>query len=1286
MVRDAPTIIADLCQPHSAKKRKYAIPQFTKALRREDRFQAIWEDVGGASGLASLMAEFSIRDLRELCKRLGMTASAQQVRSQRRAALSELVEILYQRRGREDSRPVDRFYQHIIPACNLEVVQRFEQEQKIEWTISEERLLLAGHPQLSESKLLQEAFSKDNLLFAHYQSLLRGNIHFTRRILTTLLVKDKVNCPPDLLDEVAMPLLKALRKSRYNNETRSQHLDLVLQCIRKHQDALSGQLVLTTKGGLVQYIVDRWSDAPKGNANRRQLELHLVQAIKLIPTLSLPRGNKFEHLHQAISVSEKLSHEERYEFFRLLLLHLQGFAVDIESDSEQDLSRLKQDSRSCWPSSLFFCMNERKSLRLFEKLEKLFPQRDFLSVERETGTVLHQSQGVLKYSPVGDFHVAKALLIRRSKTQHERSEWPSHGIELVKERRVKAQQSREAVERAYWAISALNLCVSVGDLATLRETIVWSQRFIKDSAVTARLFTSNVFKLREMEELLGAMPDEDFNSPTAAIAFTTSLVKKDIELANQVLVEMVSTVAMAVGEPGFQATSWSWVIDLVRSTADRRTSKLDVFFENLSKCNELDREKCQRDLLDIVWKPTTDLLIQIGAIVHDPALKTTNDDSLHDTLVSGSHKDSVNGIYLYRRIANTPISPHLLAELTKSLIDQTRERLGSRGLRAQMQNIVFAINRLATSDQPSLACPFICDLVLDNDGQETSSWHRHLLSPRFLSILPARAAQELLCTMANVMSERMRAQNQNTDKIERTERVKDGDATEGANPSETKQSGEPSVHPIKVTTIKMLAQLLQHKVFINSFASCEILILLLSEARHIDIRTTITNSLFAILEDPASVSSIRKQILDALDKYCVPVAAQLNERRGLAESDWADASEHGSGLPIIGEDTPLLDLMIEKAHLAKLEEADKSRLVQLVMRAIEQSAAQNSRWLNLFMTKNHFSLDEQLPELPVHLAPLTKAFIQLRPYAPLSFFSMVEAAAFNRIDPLPGVKRITQSIEEDRDLINSNAGKHWRAQFSSGRIEGNRYNAEFIPFHVATLMQERPELSEAELTSLQSLVTTCAAKMLKVNSPGQVVSLVRKLCEKRLKDRENWGCWTRNCLPCIKTIIQMTKDAQARPRTKDDPLPWLPSVFQLNLYCLPFPLSDATDAEVKNFVEELYKMIRGLSERQNRPYHLDFENLKREINYWPSKQSFGCFALKLNAVQVYDFKSPQPPSLADFLSCDIISHLIMQADDSQDIDADGEIKLLVREWENCNDDTIRAMGINLKLRKYWMND
>ena len=88
--------------------------------------------------------------------------------------------------------------------------------------------------------------------------------------------------------------------------------------------------------------------------------------------------------------------------------------------------------------------------------------------------------------------------------------------------------------------------------------------------------------------------------------------------------------------------------------------------------------------------------------------------------------------------------------------------------------------------------------------------------------------------------------------------------------------------------------------------------------------------------------------------------------------------------------------------------------------------------------------------------------------------------------------------------------------------------------------------------------------------------------------------------------------------------------------------------------------------------------------YWPSKQSFGCFALELNAVQVYDFKSPQPPSLADFLSCDIISHLLMQADDSQDIDAGGEIKLLVREWENCNDDTIRMLGVNLKLRKYWM--
>ncbi|XEV03723.1 hypothetical protein FSHL1_009010 [Fusarium sambucinum] len=1224
MPRAAHEIIQDLRQQNSSIKRKHAIPEFAKALRR-DSFQTTWDTVGAAPGLVNLMNELSTRDLRQLCKRLGMTASARQARPQRRAALGKLVIILFE--GNKDGRPLNRFYQDIVPACDLDIIQRFEQP----WTLSQQKCLLAGQREHNEIKFLEELSSKE-LVLAQHKSLFRGNIPLTERILTTILTSKR--CPPDLINELVMPSLKRLLKNRYDDKTRNQYLDLVLQVARKHQ--IAEQLSLE-KGGLVQYIVDRW-------CNESQQKFCLEQAIELLPCTTKSRADYFERLQQAVCISDRLNHEERYDLFRLLLLHMKDYQIDIESDSEHDLVRLRQFSR--WPSSLFFSMSYRMSLQLFEKLDQLFPQRDFLGVETQGTTVLRQSQGRIKHSPHGDVEVVKALLIRRSKTQDEHPGWLQHVTYLVMERRTKAQQSREAVERAYWAISAVHLCVAAGDLPSLKETIVWSRRFIKDSAVSYRLFSNDVFKTQEIEDLLGAMPDRNAESPETVMALTSSLKKKDMDLANQILIELVTIATMAVGEPGFQAENWPWLFNLIRSTIDRRTGKLDVLFNSLSKYTDFDREHCQRDLLEIVWKPTIDILIQIGA-----ALEATH-GSVHDTLVPISCRDSIKGIYIYQRLANTSISPHLLAELTRFLIDQMRAWLGSRGLQAQMHSIVSAIDHLASSE-PQLACPFIHNLILDDDFKEASSWHRQLMSHRFLSVLPARKAEEFLLGMGNAMTERMREHNQNS-----VSREADPDT------STERKSG-----PIKVTTVKMLAQLLQQKIFIDPSSSCEILIGLLSETQHIDIRVAIAASLLDTMEEPDCPPNIRKQILSALEEYVVPVASRLNERRGIAESDWSAASEDGVDLPIVGDNTPLLDLLIEKAQLSKLEEAVKLQIAQLVMAAIEQSAVLNTRYLNLFMTKNNFSLN-YLPEIPVHLAPLSKAFIHLMPYIPARLYRMVEAAMLIYIEPSSGMTAISEAIQEDRELVNSNSGKHWLSQFASGSLEHNKHNIRFILIHAPHLIQRGPEQLDSKLASngvnrtlLLQLINNCIERLLKVNRVGEVVSIVRRMSSDRSKSREHWKNWHKNCLPVIEAIILQTKEAQARCQ------------FILSVQALPLPLPDATEEEDNAFIEKLYEVIAGLAGRRNYPYHTDLGTLKQEIDYWPLAQCFARLALKLAAVRDYGLESSDQPSLADYLRWEIVAHLLTKATGPKTVAV--EVRRLLEEWSRSSDKMMNSMGTDL---------
>ncbi|KAM0350843.1 hypothetical protein ACHAP4_009748 [Fusarium culmorum] len=1202
----------NLRQQNSAKKRKHAIPEFVKALRR-DSFQTTWEAVGAASGLAGLMRLLSIRDLRQLCKRLGMTASALKARPQRREGLSELVIILFG--GHEDTRPLSRYYQDIVPACDLTIIQRFEQS----WTPSQQKYLLAGQREHNEIKFLDEISSEDVLL-SQRQSLFRGNIPFTEKILATILTS--TFCPPDLIDELAMPSLKRLLKSRYDDTTRDQYLDLVLQVIRKH-DKIAGQLSLEN-GGLVQYIVDRWCNAP--SERKQKLRLFLEQAIELLPSTPKSRAKDLQRIQQAIC-STRLSYEGRYEFFRLLLLHMKDYQIDIESNSEEDLYRLRQFPQ--WPSLLFFSMSYPMSLRLFEKLDKLFPQKDFLDPAARKETILNHS---IKHSPCGDAEMVKALLIRKSKTQHEHPDV----TDLVMERRTKAQQSREAVERAYWAISAVHLCVAAGDLSTLKETVVWSRRFVKDSAVSYRLFSGDVLKTQEIEELLGAMPDGNVDSPENAAAFTSSLRTSDIDLANDILIELVNTATMAAGEPGFQATQWAWLFVLATSTTDRRSRRLDVLLKSLPHLSP--SMHFERDWLEAVWKPTIDALIQIETTLHD---------SLYNTLVPVLYRDYIKGIYLYQRLANTSISPHLLAELTRFLIDQMRARLGSAGLKAQIHNVVSAIDRLANSE-PQLACPFISDLILDDDFNEASSWHRQLMSYKFLSVLPARKAEEFLRTMANAITERMREQNHNFDSKE-ARSVKESD-------------GSMKRKTVKVTTVKMLAQILQHKIFINPSLSCEILIGLLSEARHIDIRVAITASLFDTMEEPDCPPSIRDQILSALEEFIVPVASRLDERRDLAGSDWT-AVEDGMSLPVVGEDSALLDLLIEKTRLSKLEGADKLRLARLVMATLEMSALLNERFLRLFMARNNFSLEEALPGMPVHLEALSEAFIHLMPYIPSVVFLMAEAAAFTHIEPSPGIKAISKAIQEDRELVNSNAGKHWLSQFAGDSLDRNI-------IHVPRLIQQNSEQLDSKLVtdgvnraSLLQFIHGCIERMMRVEKTGDIVSLVRRLCSDRLKSRENWEIWHKNCLPVIETIIRKIKEAQPH------------CLYLINLHTLPLPLPDATEEEDQAFVEKLHGIIKGLAGRQGYPYHTDLETLKQEINYWPLLQSYGRFALKLAAVQDYDFKSTEQPSLADYLGWEIVAHLLTKASGPQR--AARDVKRLLEEWKTSKDKMINVMGIDL---------
>lgn len=1275
---DSTVIVGDLRQTDSASKRRSAIFQFTKALRRGDRFQPAWDAVGGALGLARLMAEFSVKDMRAICKSLGRTASAEKARPERRKALGELVELLSS--GSEDDRPLRGFYQSIVPACTMDVVEEWENQRHVEWTASQQKRLFLGHREQNENKFLQDIFSPTKkVTFLSQRRLFCGSIAFSEEILNTLLAKDgEIRVPKDFVDDFVMPLLKRLLKGRYDHGTRRKYLHLVVQCIQKHKEHISDQLNLWQASGLVQYTIDQWYRVPMDSDVKARFEDDLIQLIKLSP--SSQRQDTLKRLCDVMTLSKKLNHEARYELLRFLLLHAKGYKIDIEDGSDSGIARLKKltAEKGTWPAVLFSSIDPKKAMQLFERLDRAHPSSDFLMPGPE-GLVVAQIQSPDDSTfTFADVEVARAQLIRMSKTEDEHQGWLQRARTLIHERRVNSQQAREPELRAFWAESALNLCVAARDFETLEDTVLWARRYTKDTLTCKELCGPKVFATRELAALLGAMPQEDVKTPEEAISFTWSLVKEDVVRANKILINLVEMATMAVGEPGFQRRDWVLVLGLLRVVAYKRFEDLKGLFKELKKCSASEFAECETVMVETVWKPTMDTLIEAEAILRNPISDALGNTCPFVVLFGTRCAFEASGLSVYQELASMSISPRQLAYLARFLLDQMRVRLGSEAMRAHMGGIVGVIERLADSDQPALASPFIRDLVLhDGDAAQSSSWHRRLLSVGFLSSLPAKAAKEILQNMGGAMTERLREQNKQWDR-------KEAGQTKGM-----KHDGEakkPQVPWIKVTTVKMLAQILQNNLFIHTSSSCDILIGLLAEARHIDIRITIASSLISAMQEPTCPPQLRSHILGSLEKYIVPVVAGLSERRSLKEEDWAAAAEDGAALPPVSEETPLLALLVDQARAAELEEADKRRLARLIMAALEQSAINNRRWMKLFLVKNKFTLGdgEELPKMPVNIKMLSSIFTPLMAYMPLSVFGMIRSVVFTNISPTPAIATITEAIKANRDLVNSKPGKHWLSQFDNQGEDAFGFGLwDSVTVLRKPSLKIQSKLEEGKgitLHTLEDLLLDTVELLLQKGDDGLIEAIAQRMCTDRFLSREHWDSWRDNCHPLIERFILKTEEARVRQRSENrrgrTPM-LLPSSTRMNIIILPVPFPGGSPEQETEFISKLRLITETLASRR-RPYHNDFAFLKNHITNWPGRKDFIHFALRLAEETGYDAASGEEAGLTDYMCFELAECLLSRAEGPKEESLIVKARNLLDRWANCSDEGVREMGIKAR--------
>ncbi|KAK1969137.1 hypothetical protein LY78DRAFT_603288 [Colletotrichum sublineola] len=1246
--KDIAQIAKDLRQKDSTGDRRAAIVLLAKELRHKDRFHPAWDAVGGATGLARLMAEFSVRDVRLICRRLGNTAYAQNVCHGRRESLGELVRLLYD--DPQEDRPLTTFYQEIVPACSLEMVQEWEQERKVEWNESQLCKLRRCHRDRYEQEFLQELFSPEtsNLNFEAHKSLFSNNLQFCDMVLSMLITNEEyAQIPSDFTTKFVMPLLRRLLKGRYDNETRDAFLDRAIQCYQRREGILANDIHIQ-RGGVLQYTIQLWVGV-KGD-RKEEMKARVAKLLALVPTKK--RLLSLQDIYTGISIPRKLAPEAKYDLLRLFFRHIKGYEMSLEDNSATGLMKWRDlaMNNNLWPTKLFFSIGIENGRNLFERLVKANPNGDFLKPHDGVGekSVAEQTRAP-GIDTSGDAEVVSCLLHRISVSESRHQTWIDRARSIVEERKKKSQQSREAKDRAFWAKSALNLCFAAGDLDMVAATVLWARRFNKDFMTANELYGNKTWATQEAEELLCAIPKSESLAVTVA---TSASITRDIKLANKIILDLFETMAMVVKEPGFSYSQWTGVFDLPKAVADLRCSRATSFDEAMESLNS---NKFAIDSAEILWKPTMDVLLEVEEIKSKAG-------------IGYSYNGEALGHYVLGRVPKPRVS--MMADLAKFLLERMKQRLGEERMRAQMWSVVEIVMRIAQSDQPALACPFIRDLIMD--GGDTSLWHRKLINVGFLSSLPAIAAREFLLTVADAIRDKMKEQNLRPFN-------QDGDKP------------QPSV--IKVTTIKMMAKILQNNFFIDAISSCNILAGLLAEARHIDAKIAIANSLISTLKIPNCPAELRTRVLDALAAYVVPTAAQLSERMPLSEADWAAAADDEGTLPDVGEEAPLLSLMLDQAKNKKLSPEDKSRISQFIVSALEESAVHNNRWMKLFLTKNGFALEanERLPMCPVSPSALASFFKDWLSYIPVPLFQVHCSVILTKVDPTPAILRITEAVKSNRDLVGSNAGKHWLAQFDgseSGKLRLHVSQASDLLISIKE--KAMSNLNAVTLRMVQELLLSVAEKFVRKGDNSSLYSLVAHLCHKRFENLHHWDCWRSNCTPLLKDIIAMIENIRedrnnqalsVGPAQRTAQLQVFPNTFKIKIMALPIPYTNVTfgisasTEQVDALIAELSGLIDELASRR-KPYHGDFALLKEELKKAHRKTDSVYFAWKLGSL--YDVVHLQEPALADYLRLELVGEFLLYADDPSDKDHLQKARNMLYSWKESKAEELRLITFSIE--------
>ena len=567
-----------------------------------------------------------------------------------------------------------------------------------------------------------------------------------------------------------------------------------------------------------------------------------------------------------------------------------------------------------------------------------------------------------------------------------------------------------------------------------------------------------------------------------------------------------------------------------------------------------------------------------------------------------------------------------------------------------------SIRRVSTSDRPALAKDLVLRAIIDYPN--AGSWHRYILAPWYLNRLRPSDAKELYVSFADAILEKIQQSREGMKQ-----------PTEAGKPV-----GEETPF-VKITTIKLLAQLLNKTEFIDDAEAFAILSALIKKSTHVDVRLNTTKTLLSMLnERPASTG---ESILKALESV-IPIAGNLNERKPITEDEWAQAemSLVLREYPAVVDETPILTLLL--THFGKgsdNEERERVFIDRVLLPTIDELSSQTSRWAKIFLAKHGVEAD--VPAVPSRMRTLTLLWMKKWPLLPRRLLeNLVVYVTFNIAPPVP-IAALNKKLRANAKAKEPGV-QTWLDLYG----QGVEITCPFRSLDISAFLDQTTKLdSDVGITPafIHDQFMHLFNALLLADTPLHTNLSTNILANMLNGTYLSKPWWPTHGVALVQAMLARV-DAIRATGSKRAPSV-LPDTYPWRLLLLPHPLaSEGTDVE--GFADGIAGLIDGMPAL----YHRELGHLKHYLSLQPLLPSDSTHTDDSWTLAIRDNKLRVAVLLgtgsvggtdvkADVLRKEVAGHVVVMAlDGLWDADVKKEVGRMVDIWKESADEAVRRLG------------